>query len=102
MYPHGKEVVTLPETPTGTGEKKGKKFTLCEYKMEFGKPYSQIVFIYALHQNGRKHLRTAVKLQVLLNLKIKLSQFLFFKMQMVMLMMTHWMIFSLMILVWII
>ena len=44
LYPDGKEVVTLPETPTGTGEKKGKQFTLCEYKMELGKPYSQIVF----------------------------------------------------------
>ena len=44
LYPDGKEVVTLPETPTGTGEKKGKQFTLCEYKMELGKPYSQILF----------------------------------------------------------
>ena len=24
LYPDGKEVVKLPETPTGTGEKKGK------------------------------------------------------------------------------
>ena len=44
LYPDGKEVVTLPGTPTGIGDKKGKQFTLCEYKMELGKPYSQIVF----------------------------------------------------------
>ena len=37
-------MVTLPETRTATGEKKGKQFTLCEYKMELGKPYPQIVF----------------------------------------------------------
>ena len=37
-------MVTLPETPSGTGEKNGKQFRLCEYKMELGKPYSQIVF----------------------------------------------------------
>ena len=40
----GKEVVTLPDRPTGTGEKKGNQFTLCEYKMELRKPYSEIVF----------------------------------------------------------
>ena len=37
-------MVILPGTPTSIGGKKGKQFTLCEYKMELGKPYSQIVF----------------------------------------------------------
>ena len=36
-------MVTIPGTPTDTGDKKGKQFTLCEHKMELGKPYSQIV-----------------------------------------------------------
>ena len=36
-------MVTIPGTPTDTGDKKGKQFSLCEYKMELGKPYSQIV-----------------------------------------------------------
>ena len=34
LYPDGKEVVTLPETPTDIREKKGKKSKLCKYKME--------------------------------------------------------------------
>ena len=44
LYADGKEVIKLPEASTGTGEKKGKQFTLCEYIIELGKPYSQIVF----------------------------------------------------------
>lgn len=77
MFYCGKEVITLPGTPTGTWDKnKGKQFTLCEYKMELGKPYSQIVFIYALIQNSGKHLIIIVKLLILLNFKIRLRQFL--------------------------
>ena len=37
-------MVTVPRTPTGTGEKKGEKFILCEYIRELRKPFSQIAF----------------------------------------------------------
>ena len=37
-------MVTLPGTPTGKGEKKGKQFTLREYRRELQKPYSQIAY----------------------------------------------------------
>lgn len=68
-------MVTLPETKTG--EEKKKKITICEYKMELGKPYCQIFFLYA---NPDKSI--------------------FLLLRMVILMITPWMIFS-MILVWI-
>ena len=44
MYLNGKKVVTLPGAPTSKGEKKGKQFTLREYRRELQKPYSQIAF----------------------------------------------------------
>ena len=54
LYPDGKEVVTLPETPTDTREKKGKKSKLCKYKMEKHKPNSQIVFYLCIESAFKK------------------------------------------------